>query len=246
MLILICFQFPFLKQEDVLKCIWKSISRLVVIMSMRAKKVMKKVFTIVVLIMIILNCIPLFRPIEVKGRYVPYEYTIHGTYIEISKYTGKDTEVKIPSFLWLRPVREISSQVGTAGFRELEHVTYVIIPDTVTMLEGAPFWGCWNLEKVELSKNIEEIPSGSFTNCITLKEVVLHENLVEIYGNAFAGCKSLERVIFKNSNTIIGESVFDNGIQSCNFDILTLISAKDSAVEIYAKEHGIKWEELEE
>lgn len=45
---------------------------------------------------------------------------------------------------------------------------------------------------------------------------------------------------------LIDDETFNNGFSSCNFDILTLVSAKDSAVEKYAKEHGIKWEELEE
>ena len=182
----------------------------------------------------------------VQGKFVPYEYTIHGTYIEINRYTGTEAEVEIPSYLWLRPVREIANDYLEGAFEDLNHVTYIYMPNTVTTLSGGPYWGCWNLEKIELSQNIKVIPTGCFTNCKKLTDIVLHEKVEEIYGTAFAGCELLERVVFYNPDTQIGEDVFDNGFQSCNFDILTLVSAKDSAVEKYAKEHGIKWEELKE
>lgn len=208
--------------------------------------VKKTTIGVILLFMLIIIFLPFVRPIEIRGYFVPYKYIIHGTYIEITQYIGTGSETEIPSYLWLRPVREIASHGSEGGFRELDYVTYVKMPNTVTTLSGAPFWGCWNLKKIEMSQNIKVIPTGCFTNCKKLTNVILSEKIEEINGNAFAGCESLQNITFYNSKTKIGEDVFNNGYQICNFDILTLVSSKDSAVEKYAKEHGIKWEELEE
>ena len=201
--------------------------------------------TIIILLLIII-CLPVFYPIEVKGRFVPYEYTIHGTYIEINRYTGTEAEVEIPAYLWFRPVKEISSKYLKGAFEDLDYVTSIKMPNTVTKLSNGPFWGCWNLEEIVLSKNISIISAGTFSNCDKLTEIIFYEKIEEIRGDAIADCDVLERVIFYNPDTKIDKIAFDNGVQSCNFDILTLVSAKDSAVERYAKEHGIKWEELKE
>ena len=215
-------------------------------MSKMQKKIWIKLSLLVVMILfLILISFPFFHPITVQGKFVPYEYTIHGTYIEINRYIGTEERVKIPSYLWFRPVREISYRY-TKGAFELDYVTYVEMPNTVTTLSGSPFIRCWNLEEVILSENIQVISHHSFGGCEKLKKVVLSKNVREIVGNVFVGCTSLERVIFYNPETQIDKEVFADAFSSCNFDILTLVSAKDSAVEKYAKEHGIKWEELEE
>ncbi len=206
----------------------------------------KVILLIVVLFALSMICLPIFYPIKVKGHLVPYEYTIHGTYIEINRYTGTESKVEVPSYLWFRPVREITGGYANGAFEMIDYVTYIKLPNTVTVLANGAFWGCINLEKVIISENISKIPTGSFTHCKKLKEITIGKKVENIYGNALAGCTSLERVIFQNPNTHIYRDVFDNGFQTCNFDILTLVSAKDSAVERYAKEHGIKWEELEE
>ncbi|MBQ6994712.1 MAG: leucine-rich repeat domain-containing protein [Lachnospiraceae bacterium] len=210
------------------------------------KKYLSKKILVIVILLLILICLPIFQPIEVRGYFVPYEYTIHGTYIEINKYTGIDAEVEIPSYMWLRPVKEISDKNLKGAFEELDYVTYVKMPNTVTTLSRISFWNCCNLEEIVMSKNIKKIPVGCFTNCDKLTNVVLHEKVEEVEREAFAACDLLKRVTFHNSETRIAENAFQNRTQSCNFDILTLVSAKDSAVEKYAKEHGIKWEELEE
>lgn len=216
---------------------------------MKRKNIQRKNLVLIVLFFLLfLVCLPVFYPIRVNGKLVPYEYTIHGTYIEINRYMGMDSEINIPAYLWFRPVRKISGTYlrSEGAFENIDYITAIKIPNTVNTLTNGPFWGCWNLERVEMSRNISVIPAGSFTNCKKLKEIVLGKKVENIYGNAFAGCISLERVIFQNPNTQIDRDSFGTRLQPCNLDILTLVSAKDSAVEKYAKEHGIKWEELEE
>lgn len=216
-------------------------------MSKCKNKTVKKIgIVVIVSILLIIIFLPVFNPIKMIGQFVPYEYTIHGTYIEITKYIGIESEVDIPSYLWFRPVRKISSQTGRAGFRDLENVTYIKIPDTVTTLSGAPFERCKNLEEIEMGYNIKKIPTGCFAYCKSLKKIALSEAVESIALDAFVGCESLEKVICYNPNIKIDKESFENRYASCNFDILTLVSAKDSAVERYAKEHGIKWEELKE
>ena len=57
-----------------------------------------------------INFYPFFYPITVEGKFVPYEYTIHGTYIEINRYTGT---LQANSDLFTSEMNKINEQIQT-------------------------------------------------------------------------------------------------------------------------------------
>ena len=190
-------------------------------------------FYILILVSIIL---PFIKPIKIKGYFIPYNYTVHGTYIEINEYTGGEYEVEIPTYIWFKPVKKIEGEV----FEEVYYLSSVKIPDTVESL-GATFLFCIHLEQVEIGKKVKKLGHVTFGGCWDLKEIVIPENVEMLTGCTFNGCDSLESVIFYNPEVEIDVDAF----KYCNYDILTLKSTEGSNVEKYAKEHGIKWEALE-
>ena len=42
-------------------------------------------------------------------------------------------------------------------------------------LKKSAFWRCFNLEKIELSKQVNYIGDGAFEDCFQLKEIVISE-----------------------------------------------------------------------
>ena len=147
---------------------------------------------------------PFFRPIRVIGKFIPYEYTVYGTYVEINRYTGDEEVVEIPGWIWFRPVKVLGSQPykvhGEVGaFYENESVRKVSMPDSIEEMAIQSFEWCVNLEEVHLSNSLKWISWSAFYGCESLKSMEIPEGVEGIGGNAFTLCKSLESVRFPES-----------------------------------------------
>lgn len=202
---------------------------------MKNKKI---IIVIIIIIIIALMCIaiPFIKPIKVEGKLIPYNYTIHGTYISVDKYTGGSHDVNIPAYIWLRPVKEI----GFGAFESVYFLEAITIPDTIEKLDAA-FYECINLKHVEFGENVKDMDKVYFGKCWDLKEIVIPEAVERLRGIAFENCTSLESVTICNPDLEFTNIPFDNW----DLDGLTLRSEKGSAVEAYAKENDIKFEEVD-
>ncbi len=190
------------------------------------KKTVKRVAaaTIGVLLLILAGIIlwPFLFPIKVTNSSLPYKYTIHGTYIEINRYTGSEEEVVIPDKICFRPVKVLGENepepyAKEGAFEECSTIKTVYIPDSIQYMASDCFANCVNLEEVRLSPNlysilsvafidckslkIIDIPEGiniigpyAFARCHQLEEVTLPQSLKKIYGNAFKDCENLQSV----------------------------------------------------
>lgn len=196
----------------------------------------------------VLYIVPMGSPIRMKGIFVPYEYTIHASYIEIDRYTGEKSEVRIPGWLWLKPVRKIGSIYEKNGvFQNLDYITKVKMPNTVTELIAYDFMGCSNLEEISLSRNLSVIGKGSFWGCRKLKEIVIPYKVKEIGEDAFIYCESLESITLQNPHTefYVGTFLYDandDGKLEVNPNMI-IKAEKNSTGYKFAKEYEIKWEE---
>jgi len=83
------------------------------------------------------------------------------------------------------------------------------MPDTVEDIERYAFWGCDNLEYVELSAHLSEIPEYSFSNCSHLEEIALPYSIRKIGAKAFEDCVSLVYIVLPVSVTNIHPTAFD-------------------------------------
>lgn len=81
------------------------------------------------------------------------------------------------------------------------------LADGEYMSEGV-FSSCSNLEEVNLSDKLEEIPGYTFYNCLDLKKINLPKNLKRIGKDAFYSCKITEMKL-PDTVTEIGEGAFD-------------------------------------
>lgn len=84
-----------------------------------------------------------------------------------------------------------------------------IMPDSVTEVERYAFWGCQNLEKVQLSPYLYSIPEYMFSNCRDLKTVDIPYSVRKISAKAFEDCVRLKTVAVPLSVTEIHETAFD-------------------------------------
>ncbi len=83
------------------------------------------------------------------------------------------------------------------------------MPETVSSIERYAFWGCDDLEYVDLSAHMSEIPEFSFSNCSNLKEISVPYSIRKIGAKAFEDCISLDYITLPVSVTNIHQTAFD-------------------------------------
>lgn len=103
-------------------------------------------------------------------------------------------------------------EIGLAAFQQ-NHLTAVILPDSVTTVGGGAFGSNAEIETIVLSKNLKEIPSGAF-GCSTadlymtnLTELTIPEGVTKIGQNAFAG-NNIKNIVIPSTVTEIGDFAF--------------------------------------
>jgi len=118
-----------------------------------------------------------------------YEYQTVDSGIQITKYNGADTEVKVPEELDGKSVVSI----GDWAFSGLA-ITAVILPDTVTSIGWGAFSECEQLKKVTLSANLTNISKFAFSDCSALTDIEIPDGVTAIGYGAFSECSDLESV----------------------------------------------------
>jgi hypothetical protein len=120
----------------------------------------------------------------------------------------RDTLIKYP------PRREgayiIPSQttrIGDHAFAYCEHLTSVVLSDSVTDLGVAAFFLCRNLADVTVGTGISLLPEEVFSGCRSLQKISIPDTVTAIEARALAS-SGLERVIIPSSVTSIGDGAF--------------------------------------
>lgn len=124
--------------------------------------------------------------------------------IRIVGYPGGQESLTIPDTIEGLPVTEL----GDFAFAKDETMKHVDIPDTVTLIDTAAFFGCYNLQSVGMSANVEIIGDSAFSCCSTLTDITLPETLHTIDDSAFWVCRDLEKLEIPSSVTYLGEAAF--------------------------------------
>lgn len=83
----------------------------------------------------------------------------------------------------------------------------VVLPDTITSIEGGAFAGMQKLEKINIPSSVTKIEINTFASCYSLKEITLPESINEIGNKAFYNT-SLEEIKIPSSVTKIGSEAF--------------------------------------
>ena len=101
-----------------------------------------------------------------------------------------------------------------------------IIPNSVTIIGGHAFSGCFSLTSITIPNSVTSIGGWAFRDCTSLASVVIPESVTSIGVGAFSSCDNLSSVIIPNSVTSIGDYAFN----SCSS--LTSITIPNSVMSI--------------
>ena len=107
-----------------------------------------------------------------------------------------------------------------------ELATDIIIPDSVTSIDGGAFSGCSSLTSVTIGNSVTSIGNGAFSGCSSLTSVTIPDSVTSIGDSAFSGCSSLTSVTIGNSVTSIEAGAF----KGCSS--LTSVTIPDSVTSI--------------
>lgn len=116
---------------------------------------------------------------------------------------GKDVFNSCPS------LRQIESKDSTSDYRCLiDHgkllafapngIEDYSFPDNIEDI-GTTLWGCSNLKRIVLPKQLTQLTRQSFVGCEGLREVVIPSVKTKIKGGTFAYCPSMEAFISDNA-----------------------------------------------
>jgi hypothetical protein len=133
--------------------------------------------------------------------------------IEITKYVGKQTEIRIPPTIQNHKV----TSIGNSAFRNMNTITSITIPTNVISIEGGTFGGafqgCTSLASVTIPSTVTTIGQRAFSGCTSLANVTIPNSVTKIENDVFNGCTKLARVTIGSGTTTIGARGF-NGCTS--------------------------------
>ncbi|MGN0829890.1 MAG: leucine-rich repeat protein, partial [Candidatus Ornithospirochaeta sp.] len=138
------------------------------------------------------------------------------------------------------------TSIGQTAFSNCNNLKNIVIPNSVTSIEGSAFTGsglssvvipgsiesiesyafnsCTNLTSVSLSSGVKYLSDGAFYNCTSLSNITISDTLESIGDNAFYNCTSLTSLSIPNSITTLGNNAFLN----CkNLKEITINKTKD-------------------
>ena len=128
--------------------------------------------------------------------YGNYQYTENsdGT-VKITKYTGNEQNVSIPSSINGKKV----TIIGAAAFYSKTSIQTVIVPNTVTDLETGAFIYCRNLTRITLGSSVKTIGDCVFESC-SFTEIKIPASVTSIDVRAFYDCPALSKIEVDSAN----------------------------------------------
>lgn len=145
-----------------------------------------------------------------------YEVNRDETAVKITKYTGLDAEVIIPSEIDGITVTHIDGD----AFADNKKLKSVVIPDSVISIGWGAFTRCSALTDVTLSVNVKEIKPYAFRECTSLTcPMILPETLTTMGSGVFWGDSVLTTVSLPSNIKKIPDDTF-YGCSSLENDII--------------------------
>ena len=130
--------------------------------------------------------------------------------------------------------------IGEQAFDDCEWLLEVDLPDSVVELGDAVFSRCSRLNKAKLPGHISVIPKELFRDCVKLSDVVITAGVTTIEAEVFKNCKKLVSVVISETVSSIDKSCF----VGCNIKSLVIYGVRGSYAEQFAKEHNIKFDDV--
>ncbi|MEE1138762.1 MAG: leucine-rich repeat domain-containing protein [Acutalibacteraceae bacterium] len=169
---------------------------------------MKKVLSIILIIASVLTlfCACNKEKVDESGL---YSYVVlDDDTAKITKYNGTEpvVELKIPSALDDYTV----TVIGTEAFKDVQTITVVRTPDTLTKIEDYAFANS-SVKKALMNRSplLTEIGAYAFSECKNLVQTDMPRELETLGTYAFNYCENLKIAQFRGDKVKIGEFAFD-------------------------------------
>ncbi len=145
-----------------------------------------------------------------------FKYAVNDDSCEIISYTGSDSVVTVPSEIAGKPV----TTIGFGAFRNLKHVTSVILPSSITDIGARAFQNS-GITEFSIPKSVKIINHSTFADCAELTSVTFEgSDVTYIYYGAFANCAKLASVEgFDKQSTVISSHTFKDCVSLANISI---------------------------
>lgn len=153
-----------------------------------------------------------------------WEYDTGSAGATITRYTGGEANVTIPSSLGNQPVVAL----GRGAFEDNSYIVTVSIPATVTSINNwSCFYNCTSLTAVYGMQSVQYIGERAFSGCTSLTTVPLGNALTGIGWAAFEGCTSLKEIVLPPSLKEIDSYAFEDCDSLVSITIPSSVTSMD-------------------
>ena len=167
---------------------------------------MKKLFACILAVALFVSAVPLgafeFSVAAATEGYYTYKVVDNKATIT-SVSSNISGNVVIPSTLGGYTV----TCIGENAFMLKSNIASMVIPNTVTTIEGWAFDSC-SVTGVQIPNSVTSIGSYAFDSCYGLTSVIIPSSISSLSSGIFYGCKNLKTVVLPRSVTAIDEYAF--------------------------------------
>ena len=107
-------------------------------------------------------------------------------------------------------VPESVTSIGPAAFFGSINITNVVMSNSVTSIGEHAFYNCSSLTSVEIPNSVTSIGAAAFKECSSLPSVEIPNSVTSIEDHAFYNCSSLKDITLGSGVKSIGVDAFDN------------------------------------
>ena len=102
------------------------------------------------------------------------------------------------------------TSIGYAAFYGCNSLTSITIPGSVTSIESSTFYGCNSLTSITIPDSVTSIGYAAFHSCGSLTSITIPDSITSIGRYAFQNCSSLKSITIPDSVTSIGDFAFSD------------------------------------